>query len=854
MPAVDLPESATDYTVTYELTVTDGDAATATDTVSIEVGGAVTAIVRFGTIRDGDVAFYEAAAIGAGPVFKTVSAGTTAATPGQIRIPTTDLLSPNPFQPTTLYLAQATNGAAVDINDDGIIGGGEPPLLGAGHALLTGAQILAGDFFISELTELAYQRVASRVMAGADPANINLSLDQTARMQLLGDFDGDMSIAGPDLRLWDSVANAPDLRRPDSVATAKSSALNNNLPTLTADAGSALQSVFISNTESGSEGVEVSINSNTVLFMFSVQRVSAVDITDIDAPVLLDTVDLTSVDPMNFLSITDYAQRGTDIFVTTSRDLIAINATNPSALALLDDIQFPQFGAGRIAVQGNYAYVTGSNGLQVYDVSDTSNLQFVTTVGTGSLNDVTVNGNVLLVTTGGTNAMTQDRVRAYSLTNPALPMLMDEIDVGALAGPIWTGGGNAFAYADNETLVSLDISDLSALSILDSVTVPGDNSPNFSPPLTASFQQVGDLLYVSAVRRNFVVNVANPAMMELAGFTPLPGNSSVNFEPSRGQVLGERWLRGTNQGFLAYDVAYLRPAVYDSVEDFSLSQVASDTANRVYAANGAGIRTYQSNADGTLTLLGFTAGFFFAVTIQAEFPYVYLSTFDNTIILDVRDPNAVITVGQINLPKTVGSSTSICVRNGIVYKAILTESAVEIIDASDPANPTLANTLDLSPSTRTIARSCDSSLYVNVNNDLSEYDLTDPLAPQFVANIDFSNLTPNAMDANGTVLVSVGNGIEIIDIDPANPNAPELVTSFPISFSQDVVIDDEFVYVATSRNGLLSISLDGDNAGSLDSVVPDIPPFNSIAVTDFAVIVSSDGRLASFRKAVQPAP
>ena len=141
-----------------------------------------------------------------------------------------------------------------------------------------------------------------------------------------------------------------------------------------------------------------------------------------------------------------------------------------------------------------------------------------------------------------------------------------------------------------------------------------------------------------------------------------------------------------------------------------------------------------------------------------------------------------------------------------------------------------------------------------MNNDLSEYDLTDPLAPQFVANIDFSNLTPNAMDANGTVLVSVGNGIEIIDIDPANPNAPELVTSFPISFSQDVVIDDEFVYVATSRNGLLSISLDDDNAGSLDSVVPDIPPFNSIAVTDFAVIVSSDGRLASFRKAVQPAP
>jgi hypothetical protein len=104
------------------------------------------------------------------------------------------------------YLISVEGGKNLDANRDGIIDTSPSAFTGSLHALITADELLAGNWAINEVTELAY-RSLKPVLDGLDDSNLAHNLKRIAGKILSNDITSDASIDNNDLLRFNAEDN-----------------------------------------------------------------------------------------------------------------------------------------------------------------------------------------------------------------------------------------------------------------------------------------------------------------------------------------------------------------------------------------------------------------------------------------------------------------------------------------------------------------------------------------------------------------------------------------------------------------------------------------------------------------------
>ncbi|MEM7612729.1 MAG: hypothetical protein AAF270_13670 [Pseudomonadota bacterium] len=847
-PDFSLPISANDYDLEFELTVTDGENVTATDSVLVSAGGVNTGVVRVGTLADATVEFFDAAALESGPVYSVQTANDTAAVPGMITVPTTNRVVASPFAEDQWYLAKVTGGVAIDINGDGIVGGGQTPLLGDVYALLTGDQIVDSDFRITQLTDLSFRRASNRIVAAAESAAIEASLDQTARMHLANDQDGNGIIDGGDISIWDPVSQPGQLRFPERVEALKTLLLSGAQSAEITELGGIRVADFASDSFSASQGLIRRPDSNIFFALgdapIGIPSMAAIDLSDINAPVELGAIDLASALDSTLAQFGNLVVDGDYVFVVSREKFISIDFSDPVQPVVSDVIDRSVGGLLTLEISEGVAYVAG-NEIEIYDVSDPTSIQLVNSV-PGFVADLEVSGDVLVTSNG-------DFVTSYDITIRTTPMMLDAVNLGRAAGSLSVSGDIAYSYATDISvgdlqLLSIDLSDPTSMTVLDRLPVSTLRQSGFSPPIGGDFTVIGDLLYAVGISGfNYVIDISNPLSMDLVGQIPVPP-SVLNTNYQKALVDGDQWTVGTRDGFVVLDTLYGQPVFQDGLltQAFRGELVAS--GDLVFSLGSSGLQALRTESDGTLTPLDSVSGLPLLASLAVEFPYVYVSSAERTVILDATDPAALTVASEFVQGGVAQQFTLGCVRNSILYKVLTSDAQLIVIDASDPANPIQTAIIPVQPNRTAVADDCGSVLYLAGRGDYETFDIAAaPLAPSRIAANSLQIFESRAIEVDDGLIVVVGDQTIIGSVTSSGAIVSPVAVQ---KAAVDVQIDQGFIYLASSGLGILTRAADG--SVKEDVSVNDVGVW-SIAVTENSV-VTSDAVTVSFRKAVQTIP
>ncbi|MCR4369481.1 MAG: VWA domain-containing protein [archaeon] len=148
-----------------------------------------------------------------------------------------------------------------------------------------------------------------------------------------------------------------------------------------------------------------------------------------------------------------------------SLGLYVYSASNPSNLSFADRVNLS--GSIDVFVLGNYAYVArGGSGLSVVDISNKNNISETDTLDPGgSANGVFVSGNVAYVALGSSGLAT------INVGDPNNIVLLDTFNTPSNAYNVHVENGVAYV-ADSTSLQILDVSDPSNISLMDSFATP----------------------------------------------------------------------------------------------------------------------------------------------------------------------------------------------------------------------------------------------------------------------------------------------------------------------------------------------------------------------------------------------
>jgi hypothetical protein len=108
-------------------------------------------------------------------------------------------LSACPISETLVYMLVVEGGTDIDADDDEVIDSTPTAKQGSLRAIISGRDILAGDFRINIITEIAYQSVSDALLGGAPQSEIVRRLDGVAKQLLSEDLNGDGIVDNIDL-------------------------------------------------------------------------------------------------------------------------------------------------------------------------------------------------------------------------------------------------------------------------------------------------------------------------------------------------------------------------------------------------------------------------------------------------------------------------------------------------------------------------------------------------------------------------------------------------------------------------------------------------------------------------------
>ena len=195
-----------------------------------------------------------------------------------------------------------------------------------------------------------------------------------------------------------------------------------------------------------------------------------------------------------------------------------------------------------------------------------------------------------------------------------------------------------------------------------------------------------------------------------------------------------------------------------------------------------------------------------AYDIEVVGKYAYLGQGQDLVVLDITDINKPSEIGRVITPSLV---TAIDVSGNYAYVAD-GSSGLTIVNITNPEAPKIMGTYTGTYDTPAYSVAVSGN-YAYVTNEfpgnLEIIDISNPSSPKLVGNYDTSdNGNANGVAISGNCAYVAAGGLIILDI--ANPISPQLVSTYNDDiYALDVVIEDNYAYVADAYKGLVILDI-----------------------------------------------
>nr|WP_319375094.1 PGF-pre-PGF domain-containing protein [uncultured Methanoregula sp.] len=398
-------------------------------------------------------------------------------------------------------------------------------------------------------------------------------------------------------------------------------------------------------------------------------------------------------------------------------------------------------------------------------------------------------------------------VAAASAAAPTVSSIAPSSGPNTTTVSITNLAGTGFQSGANITLTPVNVTPVHKGSIADGAGTGGAllDGPN-------SVYVVGNYAYVVSTSSNAleIVNISNPA------YPVHTGSISNGGGGGSGALLDTPW-----SVYVSGNYAYVASYGSSALEIVNISNPESPTHTGSIADGGGG---------GSGALLNNPT----SVYVVGNYAYVASDTSNALEIVNISNPESPTHTGSIADGGGGGSGAllthpySVYVVGNYAYVASKGSNALEIVNISDPADPTHEGSIEDGSSSGTgVMLDNPYSVYVVGNyayvtssgsSALEIVDISNPASPSHAANFPDGTggarmSTPYGVYVSGNYayVTSYGNSaLEIVDI--SSPTSPSHAANFPdgaggalLSTPNGVYISGDYAYVASAGSGALEI-------------------------------------------------
>lgn len=523
------------------------------------------------------------------------------------------------------------------------------PLTKPLSAAISGERLKQGNWSVSVLTEIAYQRLAYYIKAGYSVIQLQSDLQAAAETLLIGDINGDTKLDYEDILQWDD-AKSDAVRRPLGMDAVKKLIVNNSDDNELLLAVQALAGSIAGNVKSPGIANGVVLSGDFAYVAAGNSGLQIIDISDINSLSSFREVDIPGGQALQVAVVGDYAY-----VAAGTAGLKIINISSPDTPVIENTVD--TFGSARdIVISDNYAYVVDTQlGLRIIDISTPAVPKVV--------KDVLISGELFRVAVAGDYAYVAAGISGLRVIDIHSPAEAAEIGSGAST----VNKANDVAVAGNYAYVTEDHSDLpnyDATKNMEIFDISTPSTPKFAtsldtPHIAKSVTVIGEYAYVADTDSGLqIVDIRTPLKPFITNSVDFPGKA--------------------NQVAVAGDYAYV-------------------------AAGSFGLQVIDIRSRPGPVFIGSRSTESHARSIAVVGQYAYVPVYDVGLeIIDIKQPWAPVLASSV---KTPGHAEQVTVMGDYAYMAA-GEAGLQIISISSPLAPQIV------PSTPPTPRGYAGHVYV----------------------------------------------------------------------------------------------------------------------------------------------
>ncbi|WP_428743722.1 cadherin domain-containing protein [Sulfurimonas sp.] len=555
-----------------------------------------------------------------------------------------------------------------------------------------------------------------------------------------------------------------------------------------------------------------------------------VDITDLNNPAITDLINLPKDSYCISFDTNQTKAFTTNVYSGGIQILDIIDPTNPIVLGSIKTSYRVLYI--KLSEDGNTAFLTNHyNGILIVDISDPTNPIIIDSIDTPNIpNRIALNSdNSKAFIADGTSGIQIIDISGYKIEQktPGILGFSTTIEASTSVGTVV---GQAKIYYSGESGIT-------------SFELTGDRADDFSidsdgiVKLAKELEVIPNNIYALKVRatnsvgtREEEITISVHSLPEANNFT-----GTVNSMATAETVVG------------TLDMLYDDNATISSIvlsgegnENFTC-----DTSGNIYVAQGAELHHFvKAQYDLSATLTNDYGDYESNATIKVKAIITTVDTPDTAYgtalnndntkafvadsyygvqIIDITNPTNPTIIGSVD---TSGSAHSITLSTDNT-KAFVADggSGVQIIDITDPANPAIIGSVDTSGSALSITLSTDNTkaFVADGTSGVQIIDITDSTNPAIISSIDISDFARSitlSTDNSKAFVANSGLGIQVIDItDPINPTIIGSVDTPSYAVGITLSTDNSKAFIADRNSGVQIIDItDPTNPIIIDSI------------------------------------
>lgn len=517
------------------------------------------------------------------------------------------------------------------------------------------------------------------------------------------------------------------------------------------------------------------------------------------------------------------------LYTNELRKLITIDISDKMNPSVINEYQMDEYAMDMVICE-NYLYFGYSNGIDVLDISNPTDPQFIMEVMDCVGWDLEIQGDFLYASG---NVHLNGYFLVLTIEFPISPIVVGAFDFGALGwsiGNIAVQGEYAYCTGPNGyTLKVMKITNPESPYEIASV-VGIDHGPNL--------EVSGDYLYFACQEDGIrVYDVSDPYDPQFALIEPPAHAQDL-------EIAGDHmYLTDRYAGLRTYDISS-PPALSQTgrlkVSAMSNLCVVDDYAYIAEGEYGCSILDISDKyAPGNV--VSYDLPEVFDITVIGNYAYMIGKKFGVSkyfYVMDFTNPFSPVEVGAVDLGDVQCSGMLI---DGTYAYVSIFNVGLKVIDFSVPGSPYVVDTIPIT-SANDVAIDGDYAYVAAYGDGLYVVDISDPSAPVIVTSISTPENQIGGVAIKGDYAYLADDGLSVVNI--ANPEDPQYITSVGYTQGYNIIIRGDFAYVRDESYFSVAMTVfdisDPENPEEFSYISPGGYNSGFAVVDNYAYMASSD--------------